>query len=73
MATRLERVEASLKREQRRLDLRRLKKARDSMELASEFLKSPFLDREYEDYMGDVRTSIDNITHQLTNTIDIRK
>lgn len=73
MTTRLERAQASLKREEHKADLKRLKQARDYMRLASEFLKGQFHNKEFEDYANDARPEIANLRQHLTNIIGIEK
>lgn len=70
MATRLEKAQAILKREERKADLRRLKQARDHLQVAAEFLKTPLHDQKFENYASGMRPTISEFTQKLNHLIE---
>lgn len=71
MATRLERLQESLKREEHRADQKRLEKARNYLRLGLETLNHSFHNQEFETYADTIKPQIAEFTQQLGNIAEI--
>lgn len=69
MATRLQRAQETLKREEKKSDLKRLKEARSHLQAAYAFLKDPIHDTETETYVDTIRLPIADFAVQLQHVI----
>jgi len=65
MTSRLERAQATVEREERKDDLRRLAQAKDHLQATFAFLKGSFHDHDYETYVDSIRPQIAEYSEQL--------
>lgn len=72
MATRLQRAQASLKREERKADLKRLNQAKDYIRVALEFLKDPFHNQKFESHSATIKPKLADIRQELTNVTETK-
>lgn len=70
MASRLQRAQESLKREEKKSDLKRLKEARSHLQAAYAFLKDSIHNVELETYVDTIRLPIADFAEQLRQLIE---